>query len=92
MQVAQEHGPSLETARELGGCLERRREQIAQRWADPALFRTVFTVSRDDTVEAGKAVVDALAEVARSGPVSPTPWPAPSPRRASPSRSVRGQG
>ncbi|CAL9676293.1 hypothetical protein SUDANB1_07873 [Streptomyces sp. enrichment culture] len=46
--------------------LHRRREQIAQRWADEPLFRTVFTVSRDEAVEAGKAVVDALAEVADS--------------------------
>ncbi|MFG2791056.1 STAS domain-containing protein [Streptomyces sp. NPDC048419] len=54
-------------ARELGAFLERRREQIAQRWADAALFRSVFTVSRDEAVEAGKAVVDALREVASSG-------------------------
>ncbi|WP_030244876.1 MULTISPECIES: STAS domain-containing protein [unclassified Streptomyces] len=46
--------------------LQRRREQIAQRWADEALFRTVFTVSRDEAVEAGKAIVDALAQVADS--------------------------
>ncbi|GAA3506271.1 STAS domain-containing protein [Streptomyces prasinosporus] len=46
--------------------LRRRREQIAQRWADEPLFRTVFTVSRDEAVEAGKAVVDALAQVADS--------------------------
>ncbi|CAL9653646.1 RsbT co-antagonist protein RsbRA [Streptomyces sp. enrichment culture] len=44
--------------------LRGRREQIAQRWADEPLFRAVFTVSRDEAVEAGKAVVDALAEVA----------------------------
>ncbi|WP_053142147.1 STAS domain-containing protein [Streptomyces ambofaciens] len=44
--------------------LRRRREQIAQRWADEALFRAVFTVSRDEAVEAGKAVVDGLAQVA----------------------------
>ncbi|WP_053848657.1 STAS domain-containing protein [Streptomyces sp. NRRL B-24085] len=66
MQVA-EQDTALETAKELGAFLERRREQIAQRWADAALFRTVFTVSRDEAVEAGKAVVDALADVARSG-------------------------
>ncbi|MFJ4205451.1 STAS domain-containing protein [Streptomyces sviceus] len=66
MQVA-EHDTAPETAKELGAFLERRREQIAQRWADAALFRTVFTVSRDEAVEAGKAVVDALADVARSG-------------------------
>ncbi|MEV7793260.1 STAS domain-containing protein [Streptomyces sp. NPDC087512] len=44
--------------------LRRRREQIAQRWADEPLFRAVFTVSRDEAVEAGKSVVDALAQVA----------------------------
>ncbi|KOT37413.1 hypothetical protein ADK41_20055 [Streptomyces caelestis] len=44
--------------------MRRRREQIAQRWADEPLFRTVFTASRDEAVEAGKAVVDALARVA----------------------------
>jgi rsbT co-antagonist protein RsbR len=44
--------------------LRRRREQIAQRWADEPLFRAVFTVSRDEAVEAAKAVVNAMAEVA----------------------------
>ncbi|MFF7645774.1 RsbRD N-terminal domain-containing protein [Streptomyces canus] len=66
MQVA-EHDTAPDTAKELGTFLERRREQIAQRWADAALFRTVFTVSRDEAVEAGRSVVDALADVARSG-------------------------
>ncbi|MET8027251.1 STAS domain-containing protein [Streptomyces avermitilis] len=50
----------------LGDFLRRRREQIAQRWADEALFRTVFTVSRDEAVEAAGAVVEALAAVAFS--------------------------
>ncbi|MFJ9566334.1 STAS domain-containing protein [Streptomyces fuscichromogenes] len=54
-------------ARELAAFLESRREQIAQRWADAPLFRTVFTVSRDEAVEACKAVVDALSDVASSG-------------------------
>ncbi|MET8771524.1 STAS domain-containing protein [Streptomyces sp. NPDC004658] len=54
-------------ARELGAFLARRREQIAQRWADAPLFRTVFTVSRDEAVEACKVVVDALTGVASSG-------------------------
>ncbi len=54
-------------ARGLGAFLERRREQIAQRWADAPLFRAVFTVSRDEAVEACKAVVDALSEVASTG-------------------------
>ncbi|MHC3474723.1 STAS domain-containing protein [Streptomyces sp. 7R007] len=66
MQVA-EYDTAPEATKELGAFLERRREQIAQRWADAALFRTVFTVSRDEAVEACKAVVDALADVARSG-------------------------
>ncbi|CAL9647958.1 STAS domain-containing protein [Streptomyces sp. enrichment culture] len=66
MQVA-EQDAAPDTALELGDFLQRRREQIAQRWADSALFRTVFTVSRDEAVEACKAVVDALTEVARSG-------------------------
>jgi rsbT co-antagonist protein RsbR len=56
-----------DAARELARFFERRREQIAQRWADAALFRTVFTHSRDEAVEAAKAVVDALAEVAGAG-------------------------
>ncbi|KES03981.1 regulatory protein [Streptomyces toyocaensis] len=51
-------------AQEVGGFLRRRSEQVAQRWADEPLFRTVFTVSRDEAVEAGKAIVDALAHVA----------------------------
>ncbi|KUN60361.1 hypothetical protein AQJ46_37765 [Streptomyces canus] len=66
MQVA-DHDTAPGTAKELGAFLERRREQIAQRWADAALFRTVFTVSRDEAVEACKAVLDALADVSRSG-------------------------
>ncbi|MER5432560.1 STAS domain-containing protein [Streptomyces sp. NPDC002588] len=56
-------------ADEVGAFLRRRREQLAQRWADETLFRTVFTVSRDEAVEAGRAVVDALAEVAEGGRV-----------------------
>jgi rsbT co-antagonist protein RsbR len=66
MQVT-EHETALDVTRELSDFLERRREQIAQRWAEAALFRAVFTVSRDEAVEACKAVVDALADVARSG-------------------------
>ncbi|WP_369373003.1 STAS domain-containing protein [Streptomyces sp. cg36] len=60
-QAAQE-AAAARTADFLG----RRQEQIAQRWADAALFRTVFTLSRDEAVEAGKAVVDALSTVAAS--------------------------
>ncbi|MEU9584811.1 STAS domain-containing protein [Streptomyces werraensis] len=51
-------------AREVGEFLRRRREQVAQRWADEPLFRTVFTVSRDEAVDAGRTIVDALAQVA----------------------------
>ncbi|WP_069772154.1 MULTISPECIES: STAS domain-containing protein [unclassified Streptomyces] len=57
---------------EVGAFLGRRREQIAQRWADEPLFRAVFTVSRDEAVEAGRAVADALAQVAGSGRVEDT--------------------
>ncbi|MEU6284303.1 STAS domain-containing protein [Streptomyces sp. NPDC047028] len=66
MQVSEQEAVA-DTARELGAFLERRREQIAQRWADAPLFRAVFTVSRDETVEACKAVVDALSDVASAG-------------------------
>ncbi|MFH8336386.1 STAS domain-containing protein [Streptomyces sp. AM6-12] len=66
MQVT-EHDTAPEVRQQLGGFLERRREQIAQQWADASLFRTVFTVSRGEAVEACKAVVDALADVARTG-------------------------
>ncbi|NUO47128.1 MAG: STAS domain-containing protein [Streptomyces sp.] len=62
-----EHDTAPEVTQELAAFLERRREQIAHRWADAALFRAVFTVSRDEAVEGSKAVVDALAEVARAG-------------------------
>ncbi|MEV5355854.1 STAS domain-containing protein [Streptomyces sp. NPDC052693] len=55
---------SAEAARKVGEFFQLRQEQIAQRWADAALFRTVFTVSRDEAVEACKTVVEALAEVA----------------------------
>ncbi|MFF7903932.1 STAS domain-containing protein [Streptomyces sp. NPDC007920] len=57
-------------AREVGDFLRRRTEQIAQRWAEEPIFRAVFTVSRDEAVEAGRAVVDALAAVAASERVS----------------------
>ncbi|MEU0007911.1 STAS domain-containing protein [Streptomyces sp. NPDC006314] len=66
MQVPEQH--AAESAPQLvSSFLEQRREQIAQRWADAPLFRSVFTVSRDEAVEACKAVVDALSEVAASG-------------------------
>ncbi|MFF9279001.1 STAS domain-containing protein [Streptomyces griseosporeus] len=65
--MAEQYDLATDSAQELEAFLERRREQISQRWADAALFRTVFTVSRDEVVEACKAVVDALANVARSG-------------------------
>jgi rsbT co-antagonist protein RsbR len=62
-------GPHGTPAREVGEFLRRRGEQIAQRWADEPLFRTVFTVSRGEAVEAGKVVIDALAQVADTGQV-----------------------
>ena len=68
-ETAGQHGSP---AREVGDFLRRRREQISQRWADTPLFRTVFTVSRDEAVEAGKAVVEALAAVAAAGRVEDT--------------------
>ncbi|MFJ8543443.1 STAS domain-containing protein [Streptomyces sp. NPDC093586] len=60
----QAEGTAGSATQEIREFLRRRREQIAQRWADEPLFRTVFTVSRDEAVEAGKSVVDALAQVA----------------------------
>ncbi|MFE5262373.1 STAS domain-containing protein [Streptomyces coelicoflavus] len=60
----QAEGTAGAPTREVRDFLRRRGEQIAQRWADEPLFRAVFTVSRDEAVEAGKAVVDALAQVA----------------------------
>ncbi|MFC7846742.1 STAS domain-containing protein [Streptomyces sp. NPDC001046] len=62
-------GQPAAPTQEVRDFLHRRREQIAQRWADEPLFRTVFTVSRDEAVEAGKAIVDALARVADSDQV-----------------------
>ncbi|MFJ8591996.1 STAS domain-containing protein [Streptomyces sp. NPDC093598] len=67
MSVSEENAEQEPAAFQVSAFLERRREQIAQRWADAALFRTVFTVSRDEAVEAGRAVVAALAAVAASG-------------------------
>ncbi|MFD5129737.1 STAS domain-containing protein [Streptomyces olindensis] len=67
MQVSEQGAASGPAAGQVGAFLERRQEQIAQRWADATLFRSVFTVSRDEAVEAAKAVVDALAVVAASG-------------------------
>jgi rsbT co-antagonist protein RsbR len=60
-------GQSGSPTQEVAEFLRRRREQVAQRWADAAVFRTVFTVSRDEAVEAGKAVVESLAAVASTG-------------------------
>ncbi|MGV9289564.1 STAS domain-containing protein [Streptomyces sp. NPDC003719] len=60
----QAEGTAGSATREVRDFLRRHREQIAQRWADEPLFRAVFTVSRDEAVEAGKSVVDALAHVA----------------------------
>ncbi|MYS70354.1 STAS domain-containing protein [Streptomyces sp. SID5926] len=60
----QAEGTAGAPTREVRDFLRRHREQIAQRWSDEPLFRAVFTVSRDEAVEAAKAVVDALAQVA----------------------------
>ncbi|MFC7885678.1 STAS domain-containing protein [Streptomyces sp. NPDC057376] len=60
----QAEGTAGSPTHEVRDFLRRRREQIAQRWADEPLFRAVFTVSRDEAVEAGRTVVDALAQVA----------------------------
>ncbi|SHJ00263.1 rsbT co-antagonist protein RsbR [Nocardiopsis flavescens] len=51
----------------LSAFLRRRSEQIAQRWADLPLFQAVFTVTRDEAVEASHAVVASLADVAAGG-------------------------
>ncbi|MEU2914004.1 STAS domain-containing protein [Streptomyces massasporeus] len=67
VSVSEENPEQEPAAYQVSAFLERRREQIAQRWADAALFRTVFTVSRDEAVEAGRAVTAALAAVAASG-------------------------
>ncbi|MFF5962027.1 STAS domain-containing protein [Streptomyces luteogriseus] len=67
VSVSEENEEQEPAAYQVSAFLERRREQIAQRWADAALFRTVFTVSRDEAVEAGRAVAAALAAVAASG-------------------------
>ncbi|MBR8642444.1 STAS domain-containing protein [Streptomyces tuirus] len=67
VSVSEENADQEPAAQRVSAFLERRREQIAQRWADAALFRTVFTVSRDEAVEAGRSVAAALAAVAASG-------------------------
>ncbi|MFI7014108.1 STAS domain-containing protein [Streptomyces sp. NPDC050164] len=67
MSVSEENAGREPAAQQVSAFLERRREQIAQRWADAALFRTVFTVSRDEAVEAGRSVAAALAAVSAAG-------------------------
>lgn len=42
------------------------REPLAQRWAELPLFRTVYTVSRDEAVDAARSVIEALQSVATS--------------------------
>ncbi|MFD6951912.1 hypothetical protein A6A08_10710 [Nocardiopsis sp. TSRI0078] len=56
-------------AKTVADLLRRRGEQIAQRWADLPFFQAVFTVTRDEAVEACHAVVDSLSAVAESGRV-----------------------
>jgi rsbT co-antagonist protein RsbR len=70
--AAQRPAGRAEPVEEVAAFLCRRREQIAQRWADEPVFRVVFTLSRDEAVEAGRGVVDALADVARAGRVEDT--------------------
>ncbi|MFJ9722862.1 STAS domain-containing protein [Streptomyces sp. NPDC101209] len=60
------------SARQVAEFLHRHSERIAQRWADEPLFRGVFTVSRDEAVEAARAVAEALARVAESERVHDT--------------------
>ncbi|GAP50345.1 STAS domain-containing protein [Streptomyces azureus] len=67
VSVSDENAEREPAAQQVSAFLERRREQVAQRWADAALFRTVFTVSRDEAVEAGRSVAAALAAVAATG-------------------------
>ncbi|MDT0331687.1 STAS domain-containing protein [Nocardiopsis lambiniae] len=57
----------LSSTEALSAFLRRRTEQIAQRWADLPLFQAVFTVTRDEAVEACQAVISCLVEVAESG-------------------------
>ncbi|CAL9537467.1 hypothetical protein SUDANB121_04185 [Nocardiopsis dassonvillei] len=59
----------LSTTEMSAALLRGRAEQIAQRWADLPLFQSVFTVTRDEAVEAGHAVIACLADVAESGNV-----------------------
>ncbi|ALV37765.1 MULTISPECIES: STAS domain-containing protein [Streptomyces] len=68
-QAAVSEGTS---ARQVAEFLYRHSERIAQRWADEPLFRSVFTVSRDEAVEAARAVAEALARVAESERVHDT--------------------
>ncbi|MEU9396650.1 STAS domain-containing protein [Streptomyces sp. NPDC048324] len=68
-QAAVSQGTS---ARQVAEFLYRHSERIAQRWADEPLFRSVFTVSRDEAVEAARAVAEALARVAESERVHDT--------------------
>ncbi|WP_327714924.1 STAS domain-containing protein [Streptomyces sp. NBC_00490] len=60
------------SAQLVGDFLYRHRERIAQRWADEPLFRSVFTLSRDEAVEAARTVIEALAQVAESDRVYDT--------------------
>ncbi|TYK44159.1 STAS domain-containing protein [Actinomadura decatromicini] len=47
--------------------LRARREQLAQRWADATLFRTVFADSRDQAVSATDRLVESSADLAAAG-------------------------
>jgi rsbT co-antagonist protein RsbR len=54
-------------AQALAEALRRRREQIAQRWADLPLFSTVYRAGRDQAVGAAGEVLDGIADAADSG-------------------------
>ncbi|PWI45089.1 STAS domain-containing protein [Streptomyces sp. ICBB 8177] len=67
--VAHETKQEQQAAQLAGAFLSQRSEQVAQRWAELPLFRAIFTVARDEAVEACRAVAEALADVAASGRV-----------------------
>ncbi|MFE1169485.1 STAS domain-containing protein [Nocardiopsis sp. NPDC058789] len=61
--------PTGNAPRTVARVLRDRSEQIAQRWADLPLFQAVFTVTRDEAVEACHSVLESLAQVAETGRV-----------------------
>ncbi|GAA1077450.1 STAS domain-containing protein [Nocardiopsis metallicus] len=61
--------PVGSASRAVSRLLRDRNEQIAQRWADLPLFQAVFTVTRDEAVEACHALLESLVHVVESGRV-----------------------